>query len=152
MKTCRTSSFLRRDAITHPPDYHPHTPMSFSALKVSLCCLTATATTLRLIADSHSTQLEQNKRRYHQLKEARPRPSRFQHETELERATRLTQEQEDDQHILRADLPWAPRPIFHKNVDASAWGLAIHTEARLIAASANSRKCCKSRVNAPWYF
>ncbi|OIW35380.1 hypothetical protein CONLIGDRAFT_566950, partial [Coniochaeta ligniaria NRRL 30616] len=30
-----------------------------------------------------------------------------------------------------------PRPFFHENVGASAWGLAIHTHSRLIAASSN---------------
>ncbi|KAF2810581.1 uncharacterized protein BDZ99DRAFT_285545 [Mytilinidion resinicola] len=32
------------------------------------------------------------------------------------------------------------RPFFHTNVAKSAWGLAIHSEARLIAVSANTRK------------
>ncbi|KAF2491892.1 hypothetical protein BU16DRAFT_530314 [Lophium mytilinum] len=32
------------------------------------------------------------------------------------------------------------RPFFHLNVGRSAWGLAIHSEARLIAVSANTRK------------
>ncbi|KAH8910667.1 hypothetical protein BR93DRAFT_974767 [Coniochaeta sp. PMI_546] len=31
----------------------------------------------------------------------------------------------------------APKPFFHENVGASAWGLAIHTHSRLIAASSN---------------
>lgn len=29
------------------------------------------------------------------------------------------------------------RPFFHRNVEASAWGLAVHRQARLIAISAN---------------
>ena len=44
---------------------------------------------------------------------------------------------EDDGHSIE---PEAPRPMVIFNVGESAWGLAIHKEARMIAVSANSRQ------------
>ncbi|MCJ1401430.1 hypothetical protein MMC11_004643 [Xylographa trunciseda] len=35
---------------------------------------------------------------------------------------------------------WGQRPFFHASVDESAWGIAIHKEARLIAVSSNTLK------------
>ena len=40
---------------------------------------------------------------------------------------------------IESSLP-PPEPIFAVNVGASAWGLAIHTQARLIAVSSNTHK------------
>ncbi|KAI1142701.1 hypothetical protein F5Y05DRAFT_127699 [Hypoxylon sp. FL0543] len=35
-----------------------------------------------------------------------------------------------------------PEPFFHENVGKSAWGLAIHTQSRIIAVSANTHNVC----------
>ena len=55
------------------------------------------------------------------------------------------QQQEHTGHInrhpdsqLEETIDNTPRPLLHKNVGRSAWGLAVHEEARLIAVSANS--------------
>ena len=41
---------------------------------------------------------------------------------------------------IRPSLPEPVRPFFKRNVGKSAWGIAIHKEARLIAISANTRQ------------
>jgi hypothetical protein len=41
---------------------------------------------------------------------------------------------DSDLGILSADV----KPFFHRNVGSSAWGLAIHSTARMIAVSANT--------------
>jgi hypothetical protein len=57
---------------------------------------------------------------------------------EIQRAVDKRREASDDENDIFAEEP--VRTFLHRNVGASAWGLAIHQEARMIAISANTHK------------
>ena len=91
-------------------------------------------------ANKHREQLKHNKKL--QEKHDRMRTGTLDAagvtETAVDRAARLTEEQIEREIAMRQDMPPPPVPYFHQNVEVSAWGLTIHQEARLIAASSNS--------------
>lgn len=99
---------------------------------------------VRFHATSHLRQRELHKKhRARRKAEIEARDSSWgpdrRDEDPLERASRLARETEDRDAELRRHIGPPPRQFFHENVEISAWGLAVHKEARLIAASANSR-------------
>lgn len=57
---------------------------------------------------------------------------------EIQRVVDRRREASDDENEIFAQEP--VRTFLHRNVGASAWGLAIHQEARMIAISANTHK------------
>lgn len=57
---------------------------------------------------------------------------------EIQRVVDRRREASDDEHEILVEEP--VRTFLHRNVGASAWGLAIHQEARMIAISANTHK------------
>lgn len=65
-------------------------------------------------------------------------------EDPLARASRLTREHDDleaERQQPDAERPKPQiRPCFHENARLSAWGLAVHSEARLIAVSSNTTR------------
>lgn len=57
---------------------------------------------------------------------------------EIQRVVNKRREASDDEDEFQIEEP--VRTFLHRNVGASAWGLAIHQEARMIAISANTHK------------
>ena len=57
---------------------------------------------------------------------------------EIQRVIDQQKEVSDDDNVFRVEN--SVRTFLHRNVGASAWGLAIHREARMIAISANTHK------------
>ncbi|KAF3034815.1 hypothetical protein E8E12_006749 [Didymella heteroderae] len=57
---------------------------------------------------------------------------------EIQRVADRRREASDDENEIFVEEP--VRTFLHRNVGASAWGLAIHQEARMIAISANTHK------------
>ena len=57
---------------------------------------------------------------------------------EIQRVLNRRKETSDDENDFQLQEP--VRTFLHRNVGASAWGLAIHREARMIAISANTHK------------
>lgn len=57
---------------------------------------------------------------------------------EIQRVVDRRREASDDENEIFVEEP--VRTFLHRNVGASAWGLAIHQEARMIAISANTHK------------
>lgn len=99
---------------------------------------------VRFFEDSHLRQQELHKKHRDRRKDEVEAGNSYwgperRNEDPLESASRNARENEDRDAELKTHMALPPRQFFHENVGISAWGLAVHKEARLIAASANSR-------------